>query len=263
MNPNGKVIVLTGASSGIGEALLRRLARYDADIVAACRHPEHITVKSPRVRPFACDVSQREQVDALFDFALQTFGRIDLFIANAGYAYCEEIDRADWGHIDQIFRTNVYSPIYTLEKMKELNAGRRYAVVMTCSAVSRIPLPGYALYCSTKAALAHFAHTYYWEKRDKGSLTLLFPVAVSTRFFKKAGDKAPVPFPVHPAGWVAACYMAGIFTGIPAVYPSFFYLVGYFVINRVFPFVFFIYDLFNAVRFRLWAAKRRTEKSRA
>lgn len=263
MNPNGKVIVLTGASSGIGQELLKRLARYDADIIAVCRRPEQIAVKGERILPYACDVSQQEQVDALFDFAVQKFGRVDLFIANAGFAYCEEIGCADWGHIENIFRTNVFSPIYALEKMKELNEGRRYAMVMTCSAVSRIPLPGYALYCSTKAALAHFAHTYYWEKRDRGALTLVFPVATATRFWKKAGDKAPLPFPVHPPSWVADCCMAGIHTGFPVVYPSPSYLIGYFIINRVCPLLFFFYDLINAVRFRIWADKHRKAQASA
>lgn len=257
MNPNGKVIVLTGASSGIGCELLKRLTRYDADIVAVSRRIENITIEGPRIFPYACDVSQQKEVDALFSYTVEKFGRIDLFIANAGFAYCEEINTADWEHIEKIFRTNVFSPIYTFEKMKELNQGRKYTVVMTCSAVSHIPLPGYALYCSTKAAIGHFAHTYFFEKNDQGTLTLVFPVATATRFFKKAGPHAPVPFPVHPPSWVAACVMAGIHTGCPVVFPSIIHMVSYYTINRVFPFIYGIYDLVNAIRFRAWAAKQR------
>lgn len=257
MDPNGKIIILTGASSGIGRAVLKRLQRYDADIIAVSRHIDHIPRQSTRVIPYACDVSRQEEIDQLFSFAVQTFGRVDLFIANAGFAYCEEINTANWEHIDDIFRTNVFSPIYSFEKMKELNHGRKYTVIMTCSAISRIPLPGYALYCSTKAAIEHFAHTYYFEKNDKGTLTLVFPVATATRFFIKAGDHAPVPFPVQPPSWVAACILAGLHTNCPVVFPSLIHMVSYFTINRVFPFVYGIYDLVNAIRFRRWAKRQR------
>lgn len=260
MNPNGKVIILTGASSGIGRELLGRLQRYDADIIAVSRRIGSIPNHSARVVPYACDVSKEVEVDGLFDFAVKKFGRVDLFIANAGFAYCEELNHADWDHIDSIFRTNVFSPIYSFEKMKELNRGRRYNVIITCSAVSRIPLPGYALYCSTKAAIEHFAHTYYFEKNDRGTLTLIFPVATATRFFKKAGDRAPVPFPVQSPSWVAACVMAGLHTDSPVVFPSLIYMVSYFTINRVFPFIYGIYDLVNAARFRNWVKKQRQIK---
>lgn len=257
MNPNGKVIILTGASSGIGRELLKCLQRYDADIIAVSRHIGSIPNHSARVIPYACDVSQQDQVDGLFAYAVEKFGKIDLFIANAGFAYCEELNIADWGHIEDIFRTNVFSPIYSFEKMKELNRGRKYTVIMTCSAISRIPLPGYALYCSTKAAIEHFAHTYYFEKNDKGTLTLVFPVATSTKFFNKAGDHAPVPFPVHPPSWVATCIMAGLHTNCPVVFPSPMHMISYFTINRVFPFLYGIYDLINAARFHRWAQKNR------
>lgn len=261
MNPNGKVIILTGASSGIGRELLKRLQRYDADIIAVSRHIGSIPNHSARVIPYACDVSQQDQVDGLFAYAVEKFGKVDLFIANAGFAYCEELNTADWGHIEDIFRTNVFSPIYSFEKMKELNRGRKYTVIMTCSAISRIPLPGYALYCSTKAAIEHFAHTYYFEKNDKGTLTLVFPVATSTKFFNKAGDHAPVPFPVHPPSWVATCIMAGLHTNCPVVFPSPMHMISYFTINRVFPFLYGIYDLINAARFHRWAKKNRDTHS--
>ncbi|MFT9077858.1 SDR family NAD(P)-dependent oxidoreductase [Ethanoligenens sp.] len=260
MNPDGKVIILTGASSGIGRALLERLQRYNADIIAVSRHIGTIPNHNARVVPYTCDVSKKEEVDRLFSFAVDKFGKVDLFIANAGFAYCEELNTADWGHIENIFRTNVFSPIYSFEKMKELNRGRKYTVVMTCSAVSRIPLPGYALYCATKAAIEHFAHTYFFERNDKGVLTLVFPVATATKFFNKAGDSAPVPLPVHPPSWVAACIMAGIHTDCPVVFPSPTHMISYFTINRIFPFIYGIYDLVNAVRFRSWAKRHQNSK---
>lgn len=252
MNINGKKIVITGASSGIGRELLKMLAKYDADIIAVGRNIDKIPVVNERITPFACDISEKENVDKLFDFAVKKFGRIDLFIANAGFAYCEEINSADWNHAEKIFKTNVISPIYSFEKMKELNAGRKYTVVITCSAVSHVPLPGFALYCSTKAAVDQFAHTYRFEKNDKGKLTLVYPVAVATNFFKRSGDRAPMPFPVHPPKWVAFCILTGIKYNFHSVYPSLLYMLTYYIINRVFPFIYGIYDLVNGSRFKAW-----------
>lgn len=256
MNLSGKKIVLTGASSGIGLELLKLLAKYDATIIAVGRNIENIPIINNRVIPYKCDVSQNTNIDNLFDFALKSMGKIDLFIANAGFAYCEELNKADWDHAESIFRTNVISPIYSFEKMKELNKDRKYTVVMTCSAVSNVPLPGYALYCSTKAAIAQFAHTYRFERNDKGTLTLVYPVASASNFFKNAGNKAPAPFPVHPPKWVALCILTGIRFNFSSVYPSLLYLLSYYTINRVFPFIYGIYDMVNAIRFKHWVKKQ-------
>lgn len=258
MNLNGKRIIITGASSGIGRELLKMLAKYDAAIIAVGRNIENIPDINNKITSYKCDVSQKENIDKLFDFALKKMGGIDLFIGNAGFAYCEELNKADWDHIENIFKTNVISPIYSFEKMKELNKGRRYTVVITCSAVSHVPLPGYALYCSTKASIDHFAHTYRFEKNDRGKLTLVYPVATASNFFKNAGEKAPIPFPIHPPKWVAFCMLIGIKFNFHSVYPSPLYALSYYTINRVFPFIYGIYDIINALVFKIWAKKHRT-----
>ncbi|WP_347460416.1 SDR family NAD(P)-dependent oxidoreductase [Clostridium sp. DMHC 10] len=141
MNLNGKRIIITGASSGIGLELLKMLSKYDASIIAVGRNVENIPVINSKIIPYKCDVSKKENIDELFDFTLEKMKGIDIFVANAGFAYCEEINKADWNHAEKIFNTNVISPIYSFEKMKELNRGKRYTVAITCSAVSNVPLP--------------------------------------------------------------------------------------------------------------------------
>ena len=141
MDLNGKKIVLTGASSGIGLELLKLLAEYDCQVIAVARTIENVEINHKNVTKFACDISTPENVDALFDFAGRTFGDIDIFICNAGFAYYEEIEKPDWDHIAQIYKTNVFSTIYSCEKMKALYKDRPFRVVVTASAMSFLSLP--------------------------------------------------------------------------------------------------------------------------
>lgn len=258
MDLNGKSIVLTGASSGIGLEVLNRLIKYDADIIAVSRNIDKIHVNSSRVLCFPCDVSNEENVDKLFDFAVKKFGRIDIFIANAGFAYCEDLSGKDWSHIQKIYDTNVISPLYSFEKLKKLNRGRSYMMVITCSAVSRVALPGYSLYCSTKAAVDTFAKVYRFEANDQGRLSLVYPIATKTNFFNTAADKAPVPWPVQPAAAVADRIIKGIQKDKKSIYPSKAYPImnG---LNRVFPFIYHIYSKVQARKFDKWRTAAHVE----
>ncbi len=251
MNINGKKIILTGASSGIGKEVLKELSKYDADIIAVARNVNNIPKFNNRILTYSCDVSSKENIDMLFEYATKVLGKIDIFIANAGFAYCEEIREADWEHIEKIYLTNVISPLYSLEKMKVINEGREYSVVITCSAVSKVALPGYSLYCSTKAAIHSFGDVYRYEENDKGRLSLVYPIATDTNFFRNAGNKAPVPWPVQSADKVAKAMVNGILKGKRFVYPSkLFTLLN--VLNRFFPFLYHFYSLRNSSKFKKW-----------
>jgi short-subunit dehydrogenase len=251
MNINGKRIILTGASSGIGKELLMELAQYNAQIIAVGRNADKIPKINDRVKPYSCDVSRKENVDMLFQYALETLGGIDIFIANAGFAYCEELLSPDWKHIEEIYATNVTSPIYSFEKMKSINAGREYTVVITCSAVSKVALPGYSLYCSTKAAINSFADVYRYEKNDEGHLSLVYPIATSTNFFLNAANQAPVPWPVQSADIVARHIVKGIEKEKRRINPSKTFIVLE-KLNAILPFLCHIYSKIHAEKFKKW-----------
>lgn len=251
MDINGKKIILTGASSGIGKEVLRELSKYDADIIAVARNVNNIPQFNNRIITYSCDVSNKENIDMLFEYATKTLGKIDIFIANAGFAYCEEIQEADWEHIEKIYQTNVISPLYSLEKMKVMNEGREYSVVITCSAVSKVALPGYSLYCSTKAAVHSFGDVYRYENNDKGHLSLVYPIATETNFFRNAGNKAPVPWPVQSADKVAKAMVKGILKSKRSICPSKLFTVLN-VLNRFFPFLYYFYSLRNSSKFKKW-----------
>ncbi|GFZ33033.1 oxidoreductase [Clostridium zeae] len=251
MDLNKKKIVLTGASSGIGKEILKQLQQYDVKIIAVGRNISKIPEVEDKIIPFACDVSKKEEVDKLFDFALETLGGIDIFIANAGFAFCESIEEADWGHIEQIFSTNVFSPIYSVEKMRALNKAKKYSVIITCSAVSEMPLPGYSLYCSTKYAINGFGRVYEHEARDNEIISLVYPIATKTNFFKNAADKAPIPWPMQEADKVASSVIKGIKNEKRYIYPSKYFAISR-IFTRVFPFITTIYVKIQKNKFDKW-----------
>lgn len=251
MDLNGKRIVLTGASSGIGKEVLAKLNKYDVKVIAVGRNISKINSVEGKVIPFKCDVSKKEEVDELFDFAVKQLGGIDIFIANAGFAFCEDINEPSWEHIEEIYRTNVFSPIYSVEKMRALNRNRKYSVVITCSAVSEVPFPGYSLYCSTKHAINGFGRVYRHEVRDNEIISLVYPVATNTNFFKNAADKAPIPWPVQAPEKVANSVIKGIENEKRFIYPSNFFVVSR-VLNRIFPFINSIYAKVQRDKFNRW-----------
>lgn len=241
MNLNGKRIILTGAASGIGKALLERLAAYDSQIIAVDLNQAKVdaavkALHQPRahISTYACDLGQQASVDALFEHAVNTIGGIDLFIANAGFAYYENLDTPDWKHIEDIYRVNVFSSLYTLEKMRTLNGDKPYGVVITASAMGKLALPGWAIYASTKGALDRFVEAYRYELGSNVLLTLVYPIATRSNFFNAAGDTTPVPFPSQTPEWVARIIVKGIERNQREIYPSMLFRVAW-TLNRVLP----------------------------
>lgn len=258
MRLSGKRIVLTGASSGIGKALLAQLARFDVTIVAAARradiiteHKKELGANGEKIHVARCDVSVPSEIDSLFDFALRAMGGVDIFIANAGFAYYEKCEKPDWGHLVKIFDTNVFSVIYSLLKLREVAGENKYFFVDTASGMSKIAVPGYAMYSATKAALDRFAEGFRFEKEKNGHVMLVYPIATRTNFFNVAGESVPIAFPVQEPSTVARAIIKGIKRDKKSVYPSFLFQVML-VIDAVFPFARVIYQLIELRKFKKW-----------
>lgn len=247
MQIKGKRIVITGAGSGIGQAILCEVLKYkDVKVVAADLTGENLRVNDERVSFFTGDLSFREKIDELIDYALKQMGGIDIFFANAGFAYYEKIDKPDYSHIENIFRVNVFAPVYIAEKMEAINKGQQYKIVITASAMAKLPLPGYALYSSTKAAVDSFFDAYRFEKEDKKCICLVYPIATRTNFFARAGENIPVPFPVQKADTVARKIIKGVEKDKSEVYPSSLFKF----INRYLPFVLPLYKVYMNKKFK-------------
>ncbi|TGL10788.1 SDR family NAD(P)-dependent oxidoreductase [Leptospira meyeri] len=219
MELKNKRIVITGAGSGIGKETMLQVLKYEGVKVLACDLNEKNILSHPNVIPYKCDVSKKENLDKLLKDADKKLGGIDIFYANAGFAYYEVIPNADWERIDRIYSTNVFSPLYCLVS---LNHSRKepFLFVVTASAMSHLSLPGYALYSSTKAAVRSFIDAFRFELKPGNRVMVVYPIATRTQFFDAAGKKVPVPFPSQSPETVAKKVLKGIESNAKEVYPS-------------------------------------------
>ena len=259
MNINHKKIVITGAASGIGESLLKNLLQHEnVEIVATDLNPISNDLPS-NVHQHQGDIASVTGIEDLFEFALQKMGKIDLFIANAGFAYYEKNEHEDWARINSIYQCNTFSPIYCSHKMARLNKGQEYGVLITASFMGIYSLPGYSLYSSTKAALISWSDAYRREKDDKGHIMLLCPVATKTQFFN---TNAPVPWPTQTSQQVAQAAIKGIQKNKYKIFPSKLSILTL-ALNRVFPLVMPIYKAIETNKFKQWLNKRELDPKQA
>lgn len=219
MNLVGVNVVLTGASSGIGRELFKLLIELDCNILAVSRDAEAMNVVSDRVYLKNFDLKHESEIDAMFEYAAETIGDIDLFIADAGYAYYERILGADYSHIEDIFKLNCIGLVYSALKMKSICKTRPYNFVAIGSGLSFFSLPGYALYSSTKASIKGFADAYRYELRDDQIFQVVYPVSTETSFYENAKAPEP-PEPMQSPEKVAKIIIKGIEQDRKEIYPS-------------------------------------------
>ncbi len=231
-------IIVTGASSGIGKSIIDELvAQGDCRILAACRRTDKVTGYGDNVIPFSCDLSTQEGVDALFARAEELFDKVDVFYCNAGAPYYERFDYEDWQRIENIFRLNTVSHIYSYSKYLHHLNGRDGRLVYTISAMGEMALPGYALYAATKFAMKGFQQAIRYETPKNLQITCVYPVSTKTNFFNVGGGgrKMEVPFPVQAPEDVAKAVVKGVDKLKKHIYPCPVYLPSKYLMNAVPP----------------------------
>ncbi len=246
----GKNIVVTGAASGIGRHVVMLLLQQGATVLAVDR-AELLFDTHPNLFTLQADIAAPQNIDNLFIYAVDTLGSIDVFIANAGFAYYEKLEQPDWQRMEAIYKVNVLSPIYSLKKLVQLNGNKPCSFVAVSSAMAYLGVPGYAQYAGTKGALHRFMETYRNEHHHRLHLMVVYPIATKTNFFNQAGNNIPVAWPTQEPQEVAKAMVSGLITGKKRVYPSFLFQV-ILVANRYLPFVFPFYLWLERKKFNLW-----------
>ncbi len=216
-----KNIVLTGCNSGIGYEFLQQVLPYNK-VFAVDKDTWNLDkIKSDNLIVMQQDISTQEGVDAVFDRAAKDLPFIDIFYANAGFPYYEKLDYTDWKRAEDMFETNVFSPIYSYEKYRDYLDGRKGTMAITVSAIGKMAISGFAIYSASKFAMQGFQEALRLELPSNITLTCLYPIATNTNFFVTGNEvKYPKPFPVQSPKHVAKCMVKGIEKGKKFVNPS-------------------------------------------
>ncbi|MDR3681468.1 MAG: SDR family oxidoreductase [Flavipsychrobacter sp.] len=189
-NIKGKVVVITGASSGIGEATARLLAAHGAKVVLGARRAgrldalvDQITKSGGEAVYQITDIKQRNDLTKLANFACATFGRLDVFINNAGISHLSRIDEMqveDWEEmIDVNLKGTLYGIAAALSIFKVQGSGHIINIIST-SGIKIVPLQG--VYAGTKNAVRTISEALRQESAGKYRITGISPGMVRTEF---------------------------------------------------------------------------------
>ena len=183
-----KVVIITGASSGVGEATARRLGARGAKLMLAARREDRlkdlvaaIEKTGGTVAYRVTDVADRAQVQALADATLETYGRIDVLVNNAGLISGSPLDQIKVDDWDQIIDVNLKGVLYgiaaVLPTMRQQKCGH---VINLSSIAGHKVLPGAAVYCATKYAVRAISEGLRLESKGEIRSTNISPGAVAT-----------------------------------------------------------------------------------
>ena len=153
----GRVAIVTGGGRGVGRGISERFLEAGADVVICGRkEPETLPVAGGRTAVFtAADVREIEQIDAVADFTIERFGRLDVLVNNAGGAPAAEAATASPRFHESILRLNLIAPLHFAQRAnRTMQTQSTGGVIINISSVSGIrPSPGTAAYGAAKAGL--------------------------------------------------------------------------------------------------------------
>lgn len=221
MDVRDRVVVVTGASSGIGLATARMAAERGAILVLAARRIDRLTALAqelPSALPVQVDLRMPDDVRRMVQTALDAYGRVDVLVNNAGQGLHVPIADVQLEDLVAVTELNVYAPLIAMQAV--LPAMRRQgggSIVNISSGTSRMVLPGAGAYAATKSALNMLSQVARAEwAKDGIAVSLIQPSITETEFHQvlRAGQVAgKSPFAPHTPELVAQAVLRAIETG--------------------------------------------------
>src|SRR5215475_5672284 len=194
MQLSGKVVVVTGASMGIGEAIAKLFAAEGATVVLLSRDSARAEAARSRIgcpdrtAALACDVRHAEDIDRVMAVTLDRFHRLDVWINNAGRGLLDSISQMDLPACIEMFETNFFGALTAMQKLIPIMARQGGGTIINISSVAgHIPLPFHAEYSATKFALNAVGKAAGVESKKAGvRLLTVCPGYVRTAFGQNA-----------------------------------------------------------------------------
>lgn len=197
MRLENKSVVVTGASSGMGKAMVELFVKEGANVVAVARRKERLEALAEslqagpgKVAIFVGDVSKREDCEAMIDLAVKEYGRLDVLVNNAGVMDdMAPMAQASDEKYASVMSVNVYGPMAAMRKACQvfLAQGKGGSIVNVSSIGSMHQAAG-PIYCASKAALnAMSRNTAYMYRADGIRCNVIAPGAINTEISTAMG----------------------------------------------------------------------------
>jgi len=192
MDFKSKVILITGASSGIGKEVAIEFAKLGANIVLVARRKDKLEQVANELKEFhvstiicQCDVSKKDQVKEMSKIVLEKFDSVDILINNAGFAIYGSVSDLSIDEIESQMDTNYFGMIYCIKNfLPSMLKKKSGHIVNVASVAASFGLPGIASYCASKFAMLGFSEGLKHELKDTGvGITVVSPIRVRTDFF--------------------------------------------------------------------------------
>ena len=204
--PERKVIIVTGAGSGIGKELVLQSARKGFAVIAVTKHQSHLDDLVHEVVndggtcvPVALDVTDAGAPGRIVSVAQERFGRIDVIFNLAGFATAGRLLEQTSGQIDEQWQVHFAAPLRIMRAAFPLLQKSGGHVFFTGSGLARVPSPYYGSYCAAKAAVRAGVTQLRRELHGTGvAVTYIDPGSVNTNFASTAG------IPTLGPSWVPA-----------------------------------------------------------
>ncbi len=203
-----QVVIITGASSGIGWELARQLAAEGARVGLLARRRDRLEQLAAEIRAqggeaaiAAADVAVRAEAVSALRSLRDQLGPVDLLIANAAVAFPTYVDQSNIDEVEKMFQVNVMGVIYTIEAiLPEMLERRRGHIAGVASLAAYRGLPGEGGYCATKAAVASYLEALRLQLRSRGiHVTTICPGFVHTPMTEVHTFKMPFVMNVDEA----------------------------------------------------------------
>jgi short-subunit dehydrogenase len=232
MNVQNKVVIITGASSGIGLATAKILSEKTANLALVARSKEKLAQLSKTLagsKAVPTDMTKTDEIKKMVRQTEAYFGRIDALINCAGQGYDAPIEKTDIGIFQHIFELDVVGPLVAMQQaipaMRHQGGG---VVVNVSSGTALMYLPNNGAYSAMKRALASISLTAREElKQDGITVSVVYPYVTLTDFEKNT-IKAPaltqemqeggLPFPADTAEYAAQKIVEGLEKGEPEIF---------------------------------------------
>lgn len=200
LNLKDRVVLITGATGGIGQALTRAFAREGCRLAISSTRQEKLDSFTPslgldadHLKTFIVDVTEEGQVQAFVDGAVRQFGRIDVLVINAGYeGRIELVQDAQYDHFKRVFDVNFFGPLYCLKYAAPHMIARNHGAIVTiASNGSYTGSAGMSAYCASKHAVAGLVKSAALELGPQGiHCNYICPGAVETPMIHRIEENA-------------------------------------------------------------------------